>query len=86
MPARTRLRQQQLREALEAVTARPGITAYTVGTHVSVPGMLRPPEGVLAVSAPLTLVLSLLAGLEREGRVRAEPDPKGNRWYPAGES
>jgi hypothetical protein len=78
------IRMQQLQAALKAVTDRPGITAYGVGIHVPV-GQPDPSSGVLAVSAPMTLTLSLLAELERQGKVYAVADPKGQRWYPAGD-
>ena len=79
---KAQLREWQLQEALKAVTAQPGITAYTVGLHVPV----DQPDGlvteIVANSAPLTLVLSLLGDLEKQGAVRSVADPKGRQWYP----
>jgi hypothetical protein len=82
MPTKAQIRDEQLRIALDAVTENPGITAYLVGICIPV----RDPDGgLVAVSAPLKLTMSLLAELEKSGRVRAVPDPKGERWYPVGE-
>lgn len=83
---KAQLRKRQLEAALAAVTEKPGITAYGVGLHVPV----EQPEGlvteVVANSAPATLVLSLLAELERDGKVYAVADRRGQRWHPAEES
>lgn len=77
-------RERQMEAALRAVTEKPGITAYTVSLSVPAEQPGASP-GVPAVPAPMTLVLSLLAGLEKAGKVRMERDPDGSRWYPAGD-
>ena len=79
---KAQLREQQLQAALTAVSERPGSTAYAVGIHVPVPQPQHRPD-ILAVSAPLTLVLSLLAELEKQGKVYAVADPRGQQWHPA---
>jgi hypothetical protein len=78
------LRRRQLDAILAALAEQDGQTAYMLGPHVPVP----PPtihaavvSGVLAVSAPMTLVLNLLAELNLDGRVWCEPDQHGARWH-----
>jgi len=74
------IRMQQLQAVLAALAERPGRTAYMIGLNVPVQQPEQPSD-LLAVSAPMTLTLSLLAELERQGKTRVEADPKGNRWY-----
>lgn len=79
------IRMQQLQAVLAALAERPGKTAYTIGLSVPVP-QPGPSSGLLAVSAPMTLTLSLLAELEKQGKVRSEAEQRGRRWYLAGET
>jgi hypothetical protein len=76
----TRARQ---REALmEALIDNPGATAFLASLNVPV-APVKPGE-FLPASPPMTLILSLLGELERDGLARSVPDPKGKQWYLTG--
>lgn len=77
-------RKDQLAALEAALAANPGRTAYQAGLHVPVPqpGPEELLTGLQCAAAQLTLTLSLLRELERTGKARQEPDPKGARWYP----
>jgi hypothetical protein len=84
MPDRTTKRDLegfQLAAILTALAEKPGLTAYALGICVPVAQPVPAELIATARSAPPTLVLHLLGQLEKSGRVRMEPDPKGNRWY-----
>jgi hypothetical protein len=72
---------EQLAFVLAAVTGQPGRTAYQLSPGLPMP---EPPIGELHRPVPMTLMLALLGELAKDGKVRAVPDPKGQRWYPAG--
>jgi hypothetical protein len=80
---KAQLRERQLQAVAAILAEKPGLTAFQVGFHIPVEHPAR--SEILASSAPLTLVLSLLCELEKQGRVRAELNPKGALWYPAEE-
>jgi hypothetical protein len=82
--AKQLLEARQLATIVDVLANFPGKTAYQLSIYV--PVKQPTPEvqrltGLLAVSAPLTLVLKLLGQLEDAGRVRSEPAPNGVRWY-----
>jgi hypothetical protein len=86
------LRAAQLAAVLDALAdaalaGKPGVTAHALAVHVPV-YQPTPAEtkatGVLACSAPLTLVLKLLAELQQAGQVRQDPAPGGARWHLTG--
>jgi hypothetical protein len=86
---RAELRAAQLTAVTDALTdaalkGEPGLTVYVLGMHVPIiqPGTAEP--GVLASSAPLSLVIKLLAELEQAGTVRQEPCEGGARWHLTG--
>ncbi len=89
---RAELRAAQLAATVDALTdaalnGKPGLTVYALSIHIPVlqPRGLDPQRpGLLATSAPLTLVLKLLADLETAGTVRQQPDPDGARWHLTG--
>lgn len=68
-PHRSQLHDQQLADVLAVLAERPGLTAYEIGISVTDP------------APPLTLTLGLLRELEAAGKVYAQPDPNGQRWY-----
>lgn len=65
----SRFHDQQLAAVLAVLADRSGLTPYEIGTQL--PGPV----------APLTLTLALLRELEADGKVYAQPDPNGQRWY-----
>lgn len=83
MTKRQELRERQTADVLAALGEHPGMTAYLLGVYVQVPQPSDEDwmEGRPVTSAPLTLVMGLLSDLQRAGKVRAEPDEHGQRWY-----
>jgi hypothetical protein len=77
----------RLAEVVAVLERIPGASAYRVSLELS-PGPV-PPHLVMdplvadpPAHATTAEVVVLLAALERAGRARQVPDPKGAHWYP----
>jgi hypothetical protein len=67
-------------QTLAVVRAQPGLSAYTIGTHLPVP---RADPGQYQWRVfPMTTLLKILADLAKDGHVYAVPNPAGQQFHP----